>query len=258
MTFPLPKADFGKDMIWYAAYGSNLSEHRFLCYINGGKPEGASEEQLGMTDRSLPLINMHFSISHELYFADFADRWNGGVAFISPEPSDKQALCRIYLIKRQQFIELLSQENRILNSKVEVDFDQLDERKRIKACSDSWYGLVLNVGKFAGYPVYTFTREDDNRLKRTSPSDAYLNTIIKGLVECYAHLEDNKLVSYLHNATQETHSKENIQTSLDDHRKAYIEANKTDDALFLSVQSTDDRKKMFASLLYSSAEKTKK
>jgi hypothetical protein len=195
-----------------------------------------------MTDRSLPLINTHFSISHELYFADFADRWNGGVAFISPETSDKKALCRIYLIKRQQFIELLSQENQILNSKVEVDFDQLNERKRFKARSDTWYGLVLNVGQFVGYPVYTFTREDDNRLKRTRPSDAYFNTIITGLVECYAHLEDSRLVSYLHNATQETHSKENIQTSLDDHRKVYIEANKTDDALFLSVQPTDDRK----------------
>ena len=126
MTFPLPKADCGKDMIWYAAYGSNLSEHRFLCYINGGKPEGASEEQLGMRDKSPPLINMHFSISHELYFADYAVRWDGGVAFISPEPSEKyETHCRIYLIKRQQFIELLSQENRILNSKVEVDFDQL-------------------------------------------------------------------------------------------------------------------------------------
>ncbi len=242
MTFPLPIADYGKDMIWYAAYGSNLSEDRFLCYIKGGKPEGASIEQRGMTDKSLPLINTHYTISHELYFADHSASWNGGVAFVSPEPSEKQSLCRIYLIKRQQFKELLSQENRILDRTVEVDFDQLDVKKRFTASADTWYGLVLKVGEFAGYPVYTFTREDDCRSKRTSPSEPYLNTIIRGFVECHAQLEDDELVSYLENATQKTHRKESIQASLEACRRAYIQENKIDDSLFLSVRPTDDRK----------------
>jgi hypothetical protein len=243
MTFPLPKVDYGKDMIWYAAYGSNLSEDRFFCYINGGKPEGTSEEQAGMKDKSPPLLNTDYYIYHELYFADYADRWKGGVAFISPDSSkDYRTYCRIYLIKRQQFIELLSQENRRSINEDEVDFNQLDEKGRFIACSGSWYGLVLNVGEWAGYPIYTFTREDDCRLlNRNRPSNAYLNTIIKGLVECYPYLKNNKLVRYLHNATQGTYSEKDIRTTLKNYWDAYIKANRTDDSLFL-VHPTDDRK----------------
>src|SRR6266851_737509 len=32
---------------WYAAYGSNLAEDRFLCYVRGGRPAGGKVNLLG-------------------------------------------------------------------------------------------------------------------------------------------------------------------------------------------------------------------
>lgn len=237
----LPEVDYGPDMIWYAAYGSNLSKDRFLCYIKGGQPEGASEGQIGMEDKSPPLMDAPFRIPHELYFADSTDRWGGGVAFISSESSTKyETLCRIYLIKRQQFIELVAQENRVLKEEVQINFDQLAAKSRYIACS-GWYGLVLKVGQHAGCPVYTFTRADAKQSKPTPPSETYLRTIIRGLVECWSQLKNDDIVSYTHNMIQGAYDKEDIESWLKYCEEGYVKKHLTSEDLF-RVQPTECRK----------------
>ena len=38
------------DLIWYAAYGSNLDPARFDVYLYGGRPDGGSREYPGTRD----------------------------------------------------------------------------------------------------------------------------------------------------------------------------------------------------------------
>ena len=237
----LPEVAYGPDMIWYAAYGSNLKRERFLCYIKGGQPEGASEPQNGMEDKSLPLMDVPFIIPYELYFAELADRWGGGVAFISPQSSPQhKTLCRVYLIKRQQFEELMAQENRVAKKKFKIDFEQLETQSRYPACS-GWYGEALKVGVHAGRPVYTFTKSISKQQARTRPSEAYLKTIIMGLVESWPQMKKIDLIDYLHRSTQGTYSCEDIERYLKDCEKEYVEKQRTSDNLF-RVEPTRCRK----------------
>jgi hypothetical protein len=236
----LPEVDYGPDMIWYAAYGSNLKKDRFLCYIRGGQPEGRSEPQIGMEDKSLPKKDVPFIIPHELYFAGASSRWHGGVAFISPKSSTKsETLCRIYLIKRQQFVELIAQENQVSNKEVKIDFERLNTQMRETACS-GWYGEVLKVGQRAGRPIYTFSSSDSKQQKHTRPSEAYLKTIIMGLVECWSQKKKVDLANYIHSATQGAYNREDIKRYLKDCEKEYVEKQRTSKDLF-RVEPTDCR-----------------
>lgn len=75
--------------VWYASYGSNLLEERFLCYIRGGQPAGSTESEPGARDPSLPLRSIQFSMPYPLYFAKERTKWGkGGVAlFVKSEMS---------------------------------------------------------------------------------------------------------------------------------------------------------------------------
>ncbi|CCH80358.1 hypothetical protein BN12_90013 [Nostocoides japonicum T1-X7] len=44
----------GDDLVWYAAYGSNLSLERFHCYVAGGRPPGGRHTYPGCRDASPP------------------------------------------------------------------------------------------------------------------------------------------------------------------------------------------------------------
>ena len=54
--------------IWYAAYGTNLNKDRFLCYINGGIPEGTHSFDIGCRDKTFPLDGGEFQ-SHISYIS---------------------------------------------------------------------------------------------------------------------------------------------------------------------------------------------
>jgi hypothetical protein len=102
-----------KDYIWYASYGSNISAERFMCYIRGGKPEGATRTYEGCNDKTPPVDQKPINIPHQLYFAKEAKVWNGGgVCFINPERDEQvNTLGNMYLITRAQFLEVVQQEN---------------------------------------------------------------------------------------------------------------------------------------------------
>lgn len=40
--------------VWYVSYGSNISENRFSCYIEGGIPEGSEKEEKGCENTTPP------------------------------------------------------------------------------------------------------------------------------------------------------------------------------------------------------------
>ncbi|MES2616685.1 MAG: hypothetical protein V4613_02340 [Bacteroidota bacterium] len=185
-----------QDKVWYACYGSNILEERFLCYIKGGQPKGAKTIYEGCSDKTLPAENEDCYISSELYFSKASSNWdNGGIAFIRTvfEPQ-ASTIGRMYLITKGQLIDIARQET---NTKTEltIDFD-----KAISDCSfifkrPSWYGNILYLGEQHGYPVFTLTNENDLQ-PFTKPSTNYIKTISEGIKEAH-NFDDRTILEYL-------------------------------------------------------------
>ena len=174
--------DENTDLVWYASYGSNINEERFLCYIKGGKPKGASKIYTGCTDPTLPRNIEEFYITSELYFAKSSSTWNnGGVGFLRNEfNGNAQTWGRMYLITKGQFGQVVQQE--IGGKTVQIDFNRARTSDYVFA-PGSWYGRIVYLGDQQGYPIFTFTHEKD--LPATTPSPAYLGTIAAGIKECF-------------------------------------------------------------------------
>jgi hypothetical protein len=181
-----------QDKVWYACYGSNILEERFLCYIKGGQPKGAKTIYEGCSDKTLPVDNEDFYICSELYFAKESGNWrNGGVAFVrtSFEPQ-ASTIGRIYLVTKGQLIDIARQET---NTKTEltIDFDKAIEGGSYIFKRPSWYGNLLYLGQQNEYPIFTLTNEHDLQ-PFTKRSRDYIKTISEGIKE--AHNFDEKTV----------------------------------------------------------------
>lgn len=168
--------------VWYASYGSNILEDRFMCYINGTKAPGSSEKEIGCTDKTAPKSSRQVELPYPLYFAKKRSKWGeGGVAFISHERSNEEkTIGRMYLISEEQFLEVVSQENK--SPHVPVNLHDVTQ-KGSQQIDDGWYGTILYVGDENGSPVFTFTNNqpiDDVQFNK--PSAAYLSTIANGLL----------------------------------------------------------------------------
>ncbi|OIK13063.1 hypothetical protein BIV60_14745 [Bacillus sp. MUM 116] len=170
-----------KKYVWYASYGSNLNSERFLCYINGGSPEGSTRVEEGCRDHSKPLDEASFTIHYPLYFAKKATGWsNKGVAFIGlNQDPDDITYSKKYLVTTEQFLDIVKQENGGIE--FDIDLNEVKEKGSIHF-RESWYGNILYLGEDQGYPIFTFTAPwDRNEVDWEKPSHAYLTTIIKGL-----------------------------------------------------------------------------
>ncbi|UNC91206.1 hypothetical protein [Candidatus Contubernalis alkaliaceticus] len=178
-----------KSLVWYASYGSNLCRDRFLCYIQGGTPQGSNAYECGCRDRTLPAEDKHLFIEHPLYFAGYSRRWGGGVAFIGSR-EDKHVnpksstLVRMYLIKQEQFGDVVAQENSV-SFPVIIPWEQVVEEGK-KDLIDSLYGRVVHLGEREGFPIFTFTtaRKFEGY---TAPSESYLKMLINGLKEAHSY-----------------------------------------------------------------------
>lgn len=148
------------DYVWYACYGSNLCEERFMRYINS------------CSDTTAPREDRAFSFEHNIYFAKEAKGWqNGGKAFLD-DSSSGHAYGRAYKITRRQFEEIM-----------------------VKEGPD--YTKKLYLGQIEGWPVYSFTDTQKNSPVRM-PSKDYFATILKGLLECYRYgYDEAELMEYL-------------------------------------------------------------
>lgn len=170
-----------QEYVWYASYGSNINRDRFLCYIQGGNPKGSTKVERGCRDKTLPKADRLYVIHHPLYFAKEAGQWQGGgVCFIGLEHSEScNTLSYMYLLTREQFLDVVSQENN--NGHFDFDLQEIIENGA-KSFRQSWYGNILYLGTEEGYPVFTFTSNEDvgSHVIR-KPSENYLKTIMLGM-----------------------------------------------------------------------------
>ena len=182
--------------IWYACYGSNIREERFMCYINGGTPPGAFMNFEGCSDKTKPKASGKFIIDHEVYFAKRSVTWGGGgICFLKSEKNEQaKTLGRRYLINESQFRDLVRQELKFKGS-IEIDFEELFKKGRYDCHTDGRYGLLLYLGDIDGKPVITFTSELFLEDEINPPSAAYLKTIYLGLKEIY-DLDDSEIFNY--------------------------------------------------------------
>jgi len=187
-----------QDKIWYACYGSNLLEERFICYIKGGQPKGAQKTYEGCRDKTLPADNEDFYICSELYFAKQSSNWdNGGVAFIRTvfEPQ-ASTIGRIYLITKDQLIDIARQETQT-TTELLIDFDRAIKDGSYIFKRPSWYGNLLYLGKQNEYPIFSLTNENDLQ-PSTKPSKSYLKIICQGIKESH-NIDDTTIFDYLKN-----------------------------------------------------------
>jgi hypothetical protein len=184
-----------ENYVWYASYGSNLNQDRFMCYIRGGTPEGSSQMETGCRDQEPPIKDKAVSIPYPLYFAKSSTRWSdGGVAFLGLQEDKEQiSLGRMYLVTREQFIDIVRQENDGIE--IEINFEKVKE-KGSAVIADSWYGNIVYLGENDDYPIFTFTAPwDIHEVEVNAPSKEYLTTIIKGMREVYDDA-DEEIVNY--------------------------------------------------------------
>ncbi|TBW27077.1 hypothetical protein [Gramella sp. KN1008] len=182
--------------IWYACYGSNIREERFMCYINGGIPPGAVRNFAGCADKTKPGESRKISIPHEMYFAKESVTWNGGgICFLKPkEDSNIETLGRPYLINSGQFKDLVRQELKFEGELI-IDFKRLVKDGFYNCMTDGRYGLLLYLGEIEGKPVVSFTSEKFLKDEINAPNRAYLETIVNGLMEIY-DLDESQLIEY--------------------------------------------------------------
>ena len=189
------------EYVWYASYGSNLLRERFMCYIKGGRPEGTTTTYKGCSNKEPPIVDKRITIPHELYFAKESKTWeNKGVAFIrSTKDSDAKTLGRMYLITREQFTQVVRQENGRdpEHKSIQIDFESTVNNGESLIPIRCWYSRIIYLGDADNEQIFTFTakREED----KIEPGMKYLSMIKKGLKETYG-MSDEEISVYLRKA----------------------------------------------------------
>jgi hypothetical protein len=179
--------------VWYASYGSNLSRDRFLHYLGGGQPEGASRTYPGARDRSAPADDRALTLPGEMFFAWESPTWGGGIAFYDAD-SAGPTLARAYLVTEQQFADVAAQEMHRRPGE-DLDLAHVLEHSRHDLGPGRYEALHL-VGELGGLPVLTFTAPDPTALQGNPPVAAYLAMLVAGLREAHG-LGDAEIVDYL-------------------------------------------------------------
>eukprot|EP00249_Psilotum_nudum_P014562 c24889_g2_i2 orf=690-1832(+) len=206
------------EYVWYASYGSNMWEARFMCYLQGGQVDGMADPCAGSRCQNPPAATDWLLIPHELFFGhSYSSTWGlGGVAFL--DLTSKEGVlthARLYKIKLQQFNDILIQENmgdpsschELVTPSV-VDalckgllpplFANYDEIYK-----DAWYGTVLYLGEKDDLPILTITCSPSQLkmfksglLPVTPPNDKYQQAIARGLVE-HGKLSEENALAYI-------------------------------------------------------------
>lgn len=182
------------DLVWYVAYGSNVSDERFDCYVGGGSPPGSMRTYPGFRDPTPPRQVRAVTVPGGIYFAGRSRVWAGGSAFYD-SGLDGEVACRAYLIGAAQFGDLAEQE---------MLREPLDDRDLSVVLNDGRhaygegrYETLLRLGEHDGRPMLTVTAPWTAETAALAPPTAdYLRTIGRGLAD--AHGWDADVVgSYL-------------------------------------------------------------
>jgi hypothetical protein len=175
-------------MIWYAAYGSNLLRERFMCYLQGGKPDGAARAYPGARDPRAPRAEIPLWLAGGVYFATRSAVWGGGRALYDPGLPRRSAACA-YLVTAGQFSDVVAQE---MAREPGADLDLgplLSGQAGQMKIGDGHYETLVSAGRRDGTPVITFTApwrfSSEARGPLIAPSAAYLTMLGRGLCESH-------------------------------------------------------------------------
>ncbi len=178
------------DLVWYAAYGSNLSRQRFDFYIKGGKPEGALHDYSGCRDRSDPESVEPWELKGALVFGKESVNWTGhGVAFLDTT-AEGTVLSRLYLVTHQQFEDIAAQENHFQVGDVALPQLSIGEMHDL---GKGFYPSVVCLAEHKGHFVMSVT---DEVAEHRKPSPSYLRYVAEGLRETH-HMSAYQVADYL-------------------------------------------------------------
>lgn len=170
-------------LVWYASYGSNMNAERFACYIVGGTPKGGARTYHGCTNKSMPLADMAVELPRVLYFAGESKVWTGGRAFITHTPGAVPTKGRAYLIRLDQFEQIVAQESHRPIA-APINLAALRKQGRMTLDDGGAYDELLYCGEQDAYPIVSFTSPHEKQ-PYTKPAEAYLRMIGSGLMEAH-------------------------------------------------------------------------
>lgn len=178
--------------VWYVSYGSNMSRARLGCYIEGGRPPGASVTYVGARDTTMPVADLPVTLPGSLYFAGESQIWGGGVAFYDHD-APGQTAARAYRITAAQFADVAAQEmHRIPDPDdplKEVVIGGLDAGRHEAGPGE--YETLIQVGSHDGLPMLTFTAPHGfAAVPHTRPRPAYLAMLAEGLRDAHGWDEE--------------------------------------------------------------------
>lgn len=195
-------ANGGGQLVWYAAYGSNLSTARFRCYLEGGRPVGATRTYELCPHGATFLDTRPVAIDRQLQFGRRSITWDGGgVAFLGHEPSPRhRTLGRVYLLELPQLAHVARQENR-LGRDDDADliaWELLREQlpSVLPMPASRYYNVLLPLGELEGRPIVTLTGPA-GAVPPNRPSPPYRDTIVQGLRETWPALSEAEIDEYL-------------------------------------------------------------
>lgn len=191
-----PTERHASQYVWYATFGSGLSKEHFLQSISGKQPHQTLRHNRGCTDTSEPLKDVFISLPYRLFFAGSCQFDDGGHAFIDYRQDDTaHTVARAYLITKEQFTEIASQENKQSIVK-QLPFKAAATHGHAAIGYDSSdYGELLYCGTMDGCPIYSLTTSNPD-VPPVAPSGAYTKLICKGLSEAN-HVDRKMAIEYL-------------------------------------------------------------
>ena len=165
--------DWKSGLVWYASYGSNMLEERFLHYLQGRVCRFNNKRYEACNNSDPPLDSLPISIPHPMYFGNTSNSWgNGGVCFIDSSRIG-DTLGRLYLITKEQLEHIHTQEGR----------------------NSHWYDEQIELGNRNGIPIVTLTNHGVRSLN--SPINKYLEVVRLGLQETYPEKTSWEIEEYL-------------------------------------------------------------
>lgn len=192
----LPEHTGGRDLVWYAAYGSNLYAARLRYYLAGGRPPGGLRTLPGCRDARAPLAMAPVLLPGGIYFALESSQWTGGVALYDPDLPGTVA-ARAYLMTAGQFADVVAQE---MYREPGVDLDVLCEvvaHGRVEL-GPGRYETLVYAGDRDGHPVLTFTAPwPAAAVQPNPPAAVYLRMLAGGLHESHGW-DRERIAGYLH------------------------------------------------------------
>ncbi|WP_327118225.1 histone deacetylase [Nocardia sp. NBC_01730] len=167
------------DLVWYAAYGSNMSLTRLRTYLRGGRPEGGALALPGCRHRADPIRSAPLLLPGLMYFATESLTWTGGRAFYDPAGRSEIAV-HAHLVTAAQFSDIVAQEMYRAPG-ADLDLIKVIESGTM-TLGPGRYETLVRAGTHESHPVLTFTAPWRYRdLPGNPPAPAYLRHLATGL-----------------------------------------------------------------------------